>query len=292
MSQAGESRRPGEDTVEAHYSEAVEAVRSYYNSNDVRRIYDASYGDEHLHLGIYENDRETVDEAGQRIVERIASMIHGLGPGTRVLDIGAGNGGSARYLFRAYGCHVACLNLSEVQNAHNRNLNARDRCSLAINVVDGSFEDVPVTDGSFDVVWSQDAILHSTRRPQVFAEVDRVLRKGGQFIFTDPMVGELCPPEALQPILDRVHLDSLGSLREYRAMLSELGFEELEFVDLTPHLATHYGRILDGLLADEEDLTRHCGAERVQRVKTGLQHWVDGGKRRYLEWGILHLRKA
>ena len=23
-------------------------------------------------------------------------------------------------------------------------------------------------------------------------------------------------------------------------------FEELEFVDLTPHLATHYGRILEG----------------------------------------------
>ena len=49
---------------------------------------------------------------------------------------------------------------------------------------------------------------------------------------------------------------------------------------------------LDGLLADEEDLTKHCGTERVQRVKTGLQHWVDGGKRRYLQWGILHLRKA
>ena len=151
MSQAGESERPGE----VPYSEAVEAVRSYYNSDAVRRIYDASYGDEHLHLGIYENDEDTVDEAGQRTVERIASMIHELGPGTRVLDIGAGNGGSARYLFRDYGCHVACLNLSEVQNARNRDLNARDRCSLAINVVDGSFEDIPVTDGSFDVVWSQ-----------------------------------------------------------------------------------------------------------------------------------------
>ncbi len=288
MSRASESERPGE----VPYSEAVEAVRSYYNSDAVRRIYNASYGDEHLHLGIYENDEDTVDEAGQRTVERIASMIHELGPSTRVLDIGAGNGGSARYLFRDYGCHVACLNLSEVQNARNRDLNARDRCSLAINVVDGSFEDIPVTDGGFDVVWSQDAILHSTRRRQVFAEVGRVLRKGGQFIFTDPMQGEFCPPDALQPILDRVHLDSLGSLGEYRAALSELGFEELEFVDLTPHLATHYGRILEGLLADEEGLTKHCGAEHVERVKTGLRHWVDGGKRGYLQWGILHFKKG
>ena len=291
MNETGGSGRPGDALVEANYSEAVEAVRSYYNDDGVRRIYDTSYGDEHLHLGIYESDRDTVDEAGQRTVEKIASMIRGLGPGTRVLDIGAGHGGSARYLFRQYGCHVACLNLSDAQNARNRDLNTRDKCSLAINVVDGSFEDIPVTDESFDVVWSQDAILHSTRRKQVFAEVGRVLCKDGQFIFTDPMVGELCPPEALQPILDRVRLDSLGSLREYRAMLSELGFVELEFADLSPHLATHYGRILEGLLADEEELTKQCGADHVQRVKTGLRHWVDGGERGYLQWGILHFRK-
>lgn len=277
---------------EAHYPEAVESVRSYYNSDDVRRVYDTSYGDEHLHLGIYENDGDTVDEAGQRTVERIASTVRQLVPGTRVLDIGAGHGGSARYLFRQYGCHVACLNLSDTQNARNRDLNAASKCSLAINVVDGSFEDIPVTDESFDVVWSQDALLHSTRRRQVLAEVGRVLCKGGQFIFTDPMQSELCPPEALQPILDRVHLDSLGSLREYRAMLSELGFEELEFVDLTPHLATHYGRILEGLLANEPDLTKQCGTDHVQRVKTGLRHWVDGGKQGYLQWGILHFRKV
>lgn len=292
MNETGGSARAGEDPVAGPYSEAVEAVRTYYNNDGVRRIYDTSYGDEHLHLGIYENDEDTVDEAGQRTVERIASMIHELGPGTRVLDIGAGHGGSARYLFREYGCHVACLNLSDAQNARNRDLNARDKCTLAINVVDGSFEDIPVTDGSFDVVWSQDAILHSTRRGQVFTEVARVLRKGGQFIFTDPMVGELCPPEALQPILDRVHLDSLGSLREYRAVLSELGFEELAFADLTPHLATHYGRILEGLLANERDLSKQCGADHVQRVKTGLRHWVDGGERGYLQWGILHFRKG
>ena len=287
----GESAGPGEGPAEDHYSEAVESVRSYYNSDDVRRIYDTSYGDEHLHLGIYEKAEDTVDEAGQRTVEKIASMIHELTPNTRVLDIGAGYGGSARYLFREFGCHVACLNLSDAQNAWNRDLNVRDKCSLAINVVDGSFEDIPVTDESFDVVWSQDAILHSTRRRQVFAEVGRVLCKGGQFIFTDPMMSESCPAEAVQPILDRVHLDSLGSLREYRAMLSELGFQELEFVDLTPHLATHYGRILDGLLANEQDLSRQVGADDVQRVKTGLRHWVDGGQKGYLQWGILHFRK-
>jgi len=284
--------RPVRVTAVASYSQEVETARDYYNSNDADRFYATVWGGEDIHIGLYQSDGDTIFDASRRTVRKMASMIDGLGPTTRVLDIGSGYGGSARYLVEHYGCHVGCLNLSEVQNARNRELNARNKCSLAINVVDGSFEDIPVTDGSFDVVWSQDAILHSTRRKQVFAEVGRVLRKGGQFIFTDPMVGESCPPEALQPILDRVRLDSLGSLREYRTLLSELDFDELEFADLTPHLATHYGRILDGLLANEQDLVEQCGADHVQRVKTGLRHWVDGGERGYLQWGILHFRKA
>ena len=191
--------RPTGDPAGVPYSEAVEAVRSYYNSDDARRVYETAYGDEHLHLGIYENDDDTIDEAGQRTMERMASMVRQLGPSTRVLDIGSGHGGSARYLFHHYGCHVACLNLSDVQNARNRAFNASGKCSLAINVVDGSFEDIPVTDESFDLVWSQDAILHSNRRWKVFAEVGRVLAKGGQFIFTDPMQGDLCPRKPCNP---------------------------------------------------------------------------------------------
>ena len=75
-------------------------------------------------------------------------------------------------------------------------------------------------------------------------------------------------------------------------MLSELGFQEIEFVDLTPHLTTHYGRVLDEVRANEQELLKQCGAEYIQRIKTGLGHWVDGGGRGYLQWGILHFRKA
>ena len=87
--------RPTGDPAGVPYSKAVEAVRSYYNSDDARRVYETAYGDEHLHLGIYENDDDTIDEAGQRTMERMASMVRQLGPSTRVLDIGSGHGGSA-----------------------------------------------------------------------------------------------------------------------------------------------------------------------------------------------------
>src|SRR5690606_26415765 len=172
----------------------------------------------------------------------------------RVLDIGSGYGGSARFLVKHYGCQVGCLNLSEVQNQRNRELNQKEGISLAINVVDGNFESIPLPDNCVDVVWSQDAILHSGNREKVFQEVYRVLVKGGQFIFTDPMKRESCPPDVLQPILDRIHLDSLGSIEYYRKLATQIGFQEIQVEDLSSNLPAHYGNVLRELEAQHQTL--------------------------------------
>ena len=53
--------------------------------------------------------------ASRRTVETMAGLIDGLGPDTRVVDLGSGYGGAARYLAGTYGCKVTCLNLSGTQ---------------------------------------------------------------------------------------------------------------------------------------------------------------------------------
>ena len=178
-----------------------------------------------------------------------------------------------------------------MQNQRNRTVNHKEGISLSINVVDGSFENIPMPDHSVDVVWSQDAILHSGNREKVFQEVYRVLAKGGQFIFTDPMKSEGCPPDVLQPILDRIHLDSLGSIESYRELAAQLGFKEIRVEDLTPNLTAHYGRVLQELVAQRHALIRVCTEEYLSNMKIGLQHWVDAGKAGHLSWGILQFRK-
>ena len=276
--------------VSVGYSQPVETARSYYNSHDADRFYATVWGGEDIHVGLYEHDTDTIFDASRKTVQKMASMVKELGPTTRVLDIGSGYGGSARYLVKHYGCQVGCLNLSETQNARNRELNAHEKCSLAINVIDGSFEDIPMPDNSVDVVWSQDAILHSGNREKVFEEVKRVLAPGGQFIFTDPMQSEHCPQEVLQPIFDRIHLDSLGSIPGYKDMLLGLGFKELEIVDLSEHLAAHYRRVLEEVLANQWNLVRVCSEDYIDRMKAGLQHWIEGGTSGHLAWGILHFQ--
>ncbi len=284
--------RPYKPPVALNYPETVETARTYYNSTDADRFYATIWGGEDIHIGLYENETDTLFDSSRRTVEKMASLIIGLDSKTRLLDIGSGYGGSARYLVQAYGCQVGCLNLSEVQNQRNRELNRSQGFTLSINVVDGSFEAIPLPDESVDVVWSQDAILHSGNRKKVFEEVHRVLAKGGQLIFTDPMQSETCPLEALQPIFNRIHLDSLGSIQYYKEILLGLGFKEVQIVDYSNQLSKHYSRVLKEVEENHWTLTRVCSEEYIQRMKTGLQHWIDGGLAGHLTWGILHFQKT
>jgi|GEM_PF-6880440 len=40
------------------------------------------------------------------------------------------------------------------------------------------------------------------------------------------------------------------------------------------------------------NLIRVCRDEYIDRMETGLQHWVDGSKADHLAWGILHFQKT
>ena len=266
----------------------VDTARDYYDSDDADNFYATIWGGEDIHVGIYDKTTD-IRDASRATVDRIASRLGDL-TGKRVLDIGAGFGGAARVLAEGHGAHVTCLNLSTVENARNRAMNADAGLAAKIDVVDGSFDDLPFEAASFDVVWSQDAILHAPDRGAVLDEVARVLKPGGQFIFTDPMqADDLADTSALQPIYDRIHLANLASFGFYRKELKARGFEEIEIENLTKQLRNHYARVREELLARRKDLKSSDGF--VERMAAGLQHWVDGADKGLLAWGIMHFRK-
>ena len=160
-----------------------------------------------------------------------------------------------------------------------------------MTVIDGSFHALPFEEESFDLVWSQDAILHAPDRTMVLDEVARVLTDGGDFIFTDPMQADsLSDASALQPIYDRIHLPDLASFAFYREELEKRGFEEVEVEELTDHLRTHYARVAEELAARREDLD--AGNAFIDRMLAGLGHWVSGAEGGLLAWGIMHFRKV
>jgi len=272
-----------------NYSSAVNTARDYYNSDDADNFYFHIWGGEDIHVGLYQSPTEEIAPASVRTVATMASKGQ-FTKNTHVLDVGAGYGGAARYLARTYGCRVTCLNLSEVENDRNRQHNREQGLDHLIDVVDGSFEDLPFDDNQFHIIWSQDAMLHSGDRVRVLQEVSRVMKPGGEFIFTDPMAADNADKKGLKPILDRLHLESMGSPSFYRRELNRLGMDTVEFDDRTPQLATHYGRVLDETERREADISKHVSQEYLTRMKAGLRHWVDGGRAGNLAWGIFHVR--
>ncbi|MGB3232345.1 MAG: methyltransferase domain-containing protein, partial [Mycobacterium sp.] len=200
-----------EKSVETGVTAADEA-EAYYDSDDADNFYSLIWGGEDIHVGGYEDARD-IGAAGVATVDRMAHTLSGLDSSSVVVDLGAGYGGSARRLATAHGCAVTCVNISETQNDVNRTKNRAAGLEGQVRVVHGSFDDVPMPSGSADVVWSQDAFLHAPDRRKVIDEAFRLLKPGGELVFTDPMQADDVPDGVLQPVYDRLNLRDLGSMR-------------------------------------------------------------------------------
>lgn len=273
------------------YSEVVQTAQEYYNSDDADNFYYHIWGGEDIHIGLYQSDDEKIAVASERTVATMADSLSGVDASSRIVDLGAGYGGAARYLAKRFGCSVYCINLSETQNQRNREITEAQSLSDKIEVVDGSFEKLPYEDNSFNVAWSQDSFLHSGERATVMREIDRTLKPGGQLVFTDPMQADDCPEGVLQPVLERIHLDSLGSVAFYREQAAQLGWKEIKVELMTPQLVNHYSRVRQELQSRREELQQWVSAAYIDRMIKGLQHWVEAGNNGYLAWGILLFQK-
>jgi sarcosine/dimethylglycine N-methyltransferase len=274
----------------SHEQAVAQVAESYYDSREADEFYANIWGGEDIHVGIYESESTSIGEASRKTVETLASHLPNLSPGVRILDLGAGYGGAARWLAETYGATVCCLNISRTQNARNRELTRSRGLEGKVEVVHGRFEQIPKPAHSYDVVWSQDAILHSGNRHKVLSEAARVLAPGGSLIFTDPMQADDCPAGVLGPVLDRIHLPNLGSFASYRKAARELGLFEVSVVDLTRHLVRHYEAVRRELERRHEEIVRLSTRSYVDRMITGLGHWIDAGRKGYLAWGILHFK--
>jgi sarcosine/dimethylglycine N-methyltransferase len=271
--------------------ELVEITRSYYDSEDADNFYFTIWGGEDIHVGIYDAGM-SISDASKRTVRTMAGMIDGLSSEHKVLDMGAGYGGAARYLAKTYGCQVTAFNLSEVENERNRQMTKAQGLADKVEVIGGNMEAMPFPDQCFDYVWCEDAILHCGHKDRVFAEVNRVLRPGGVFIFTDPMqADEVKDVSVLAPILKRIHLGAMGSVALYRQYADQHGWEVIDIREMPEQLVNHYHSVREQLIAHYDALQETCSQTYLDNMKQGLEHWVNGGKQNNLNWGILQFRK-
>ncbi|TAD77399.1 MAG: methyltransferase domain-containing protein [Oscillatoriales cyanobacterium] len=168
--------------------------RKYQSANSVANAYDEwtedgileFYWGEHIHLGHYGSPPRRKDflVAKADFVHEMVRWggLDRLPPGTTVLDVGCGIGGSSRILARDYGFQVTGITISPQQVARASQLTPPD-VSAQFAVDDAMALSFP--DASFDVVWSIEAGPHMPDKAVFARELLRVLKPGGILVVAD-----------------------------------------------------------------------------------------------------------
>jgi ubiquinone/menaquinone biosynthesis C-methylase UbiE len=190
-----------------------------------------------------------------------------LEPGMQVLDVGGGMGGPARTLVVEFGCQVTLVDPTESYVRASETLTAKlgltDRLTHRI----GSALDLPLEDGSFDVVWTQNSGMNIEDKERLYAELYRVLRPTGRLAIQEPMAGPVQP--IIFPIMWAADASTsfLRSPAEMRAVIVAAGFR---------------ARIWDDLPSDAPTTTSTSApTQTIQRLVMGdsLTAILEAGRR-------------
>lgn len=163
-------------------------VEDHYASENLLARIDAALAS----LGAASSDPDAlkpVDEfhtGGRAATEALLSHVD-IHPGMRVLDIGAGIGGAARHIARAYKVHVTGVDLTHSYVEVARTLNDRTGMADDVTMIVGSALDLPVAAGSFDLAVMLHVGMNIDDKMHLMHEVARILKPGGHFALFDVM---------------------------------------------------------------------------------------------------------
>lgn len=138
------------------------------------------------------------------------------GPHTRVLDIGCGIGGPARFIAERYGAHVTGVDLTpefiEAARELSQLVGLESRTSFEV----GSVLDLPYEHESFDMVVMLHVGMNIPDKTALFREVSRVLSSDGRFLVYDLMARNGVDPYFPVPWASTPSMSFLSEPEVYR----------------------------------------------------------------------------
>ena len=157
-----------------------------------------------------------------------------LSPARRVVDLGCGIGGPARYVAATTGAHVTGIDLTPEFVEAGRILCEWTGLSDRVRIIEGSVLDVPLADGSMDAAYMIHVGMNVADKAGIAREAARVLKPGGVFAIYDVMqvgVGRMDYPAPWATLEDQ---SALAPPEAYEAALEAAGFEVMARIDRTP----------------------------------------------------------
>lgn len=170
--------------------------------------------------------------------EEVARVLDGLDlTGATVVDIGCGSGGVTATLARDHGAaKVIGLDVEASACAAARQLAERWGVGDRVEIRQVAPGPLPLEDGSVDLVFSKDSIVHIADKHALAREAFRVLRSDGWFAASDWLIshdGEPSPEMAAYIAAEDLDF-RMASPDRYRDALVTAGFEDIRLVNRNP----------------------------------------------------------
>ena len=191
---------------------------------------DKSGGTATLPQDLYPFDQ--VHTGGVDATRELAHMA-GFRSGQRLLDVGSGLGGAARFLAAERGCRVAGVDLTEAYHEAARRLTAEvglgDRVEFAL----ADATALPFPDGAFDGALFQHCTMNIPDQGGLFRECARVLRAGGVLALHEWV--KLGEEPMILPVrwADTPEINFIAPREEFERWLAEAGFVRVEVRDVS-----------------------------------------------------------
>jgi len=217
-------------------------TETYYDSQD--SIYSSFWDPEgSVHWGYFD---ESTGNDFLKACSNLNSLMSDwgkIGPDSKVLDLGCGNGTTSLRLHEQFKCEVVGIDLSGVRidNANEALAEQSAEVQAKVRFEKASATELPFEDGFFTHVWSQATLYHVHEQESALKEAHRVLQRDGTFIFDDllkpqPRISEM----AQKHVYDRLFFDTEYSFETYQKALATVGFTVNDAKDLSDHLKMSY----------------------------------------------------
>ena len=194
----------------------------------------------------------------------------GISAQSKVLDIGSGLGGPARYLAHTIGCEVTAVEIQP--DVHQTALDLTKRCQLD-NLVHHVCDDFLESDAKaeYDVIVSWLAFLHIPDRDRLLKRCLDALKPGGTLFVEDfHEIGAFTPRERDQLLAD-VYCAYLPSLDDFGRQCEQAGFDNVVTTDETA-AATAFS--VERAIAFIDARARHVRVHG-EEVADGLSHFFS-----------------
>lgn len=198
-----------------------------------------------------------------------------LGPGNRLLEVGAGSGWPGLYLARESGCDVTLVDLPIEGLRQAKERSELEQLTGRSEMVVASGAALPFQSCSFDAISHADVLCCLVEKLEVLKACREVISPNGRMVFTVILTTPgLTDADYRQAV--ECGPSFVAAAETYPDLLAAAGWELVEQMDLSESFHETLRVMLDNELRYADDLEALLGKEDVQRRLTRTNESIYG----------------